>query len=194
MIDRVIQKADLAEFLDHLAAERVVAAPVADGPLTRFQFIHSASEIAERYLPTALPPNKYLLPTREVLLRYRYDGGIEVDPQFDIGEAVLFGVRPCDLHAFALLDAIFIDDKQDGHYIARRDHVVVVGVACLEPCDDHCFCESMETLEVHSAYDLLLTELGEVYYVQIGSGSGKMLIDGLEGAREAVYEDRARLR
>ena len=43
MIDRVVQKPDLMEFLDRLAAERVVAAPVAGGPLTRFQPIHQRS-------------------------------------------------------------------------------------------------------------------------------------------------------
>lgn len=194
MIDRVIQKPDLMEFLDRLAAERVVAAPVADGPLTHFQPIEHAGEIAEHYLPTALPPSKYLLPPKEVLLRYRYNTGVEMEPQFETEEIVAFGVRPCDLHALALLDAIFLDDKHDGHYAARREHVMLVGMECLEPCDDHCFCESMETLEVHTAFDLLLTDLGEAYYVRVGSQAGKTLLDGANEAREAVYEDRTRLR
>ena len=194
MIDRVINKADLTDLIDHLAAEQVVVAPVTDGPLTRFQPVRSAAEISEHYIPTALPPSKYLLPTKEVLLRYQYDGGVSIEPQFDTRKVIAFGVRPCDLHALALLDAIFVEDKHDGHYIARRDNVAVVGMECLQPCDDHCFCESMETLEVHTAYDLLLTDLGEVYYIQIGSSVGKALMEGLEGAREVVYEDRARLR
>lgn len=194
MIDRVIQKPDLMEFLDRLAAERVVAAPVADGPLTRFQAIQHAAEIAAHYLPTALPPSKYLLPTKEVLLQFRYHNGIEMEAQFETKEMIAFGVRPCDLHALALLDAIFMDDKHDGHYVARREHVMLIGMECLEPCDDHCFCESMETLEVHTAYDLLLTDLGDSYYVQVGSPTGKTLVDSLDNSREAVYEDRTRLR
>ena len=194
MIDRVVQKPDLMEFLDRLAADRVVAAPVADGPLTRFRPIEQAAEIAEHYLPTALPPSKYLLPTKEVLLKYRYNNGIEMEAQFETTEMIAFGVRPCDLHALALLDAIFVDDKHDGHYVARRERVMLVGMECLEPCDDHCFCESMETLEVHTAYDLLLTDLGDAYYVRVGSPKGKTLIDTLDDAREAVYEDRTRLR
>src|SRR5665811_99043 len=138
MIDRVIQKPDLMEFLDRLAAERVVAAPVADGPLTRFQQIQYSAQIAEHYLHTANPHSEYLLPTKEVLLRYRYNNGIEMEAQFETKEMIAFGVRPCDLHALALLDAIFVDDKHDGHYIARRDNVAVVGMECLQPCDDHC--------------------------------------------------------
>ncbi len=193
MMDRVIKKADLTELIDHLAAEQTIAAPVTDGPLTRFQPIRSAAEITDRYLPTALPPSKYLLPPKEALLRYSYDGGVEVEPLFDTRNVIAFGVRPCDLHALALLDAIFVEDKHDGHYMARRDHVAIVGIECLEPCDEHCFCESMETLEVHTAYDLLLTDLGDLYYIQVGSNVGKALIEGLAGAREVVYEDRARL-
>src|SRR5665811_1238068 len=83
MIDRVINKADLTDLIDHLAAEQVVVAPVTDGPLTRFQPVRSAAEISEHYIPTALPPSKYLLPTKEVLLRYQYDGGVSIEPQFD---------------------------------------------------------------------------------------------------------------
>lgn len=194
MIDRVVTKADLLDFLDRLAAERKVVAPVAEGPLVRFKDIGQAAEISDRYLPTALPPSKYLLPPKELLLRFRTDDGVAIEPLFDTGEIVAFGVRPCDLHALALLDAIFIDDKHDGHYISRREHITLIGAECLEPCDEHCFCASMETLDVQGGYDLLLTDLGDAYYVQIGSSLGKTLVESLGTARDAVYEDRTRLR
>lgn len=194
MIDRVVGTSDLMDFLDELASKTMVAAPVAEGPLLRFQEIRHASDIAEHYLPTALPPSKYLLPPKEVLLRVRWDDQIDLEPVFDAPEIVAFGVRPCDLHALELLDAIFVDDKHDGHYVARREHVTILGMECLAPCDDKCFCESMGTLRIESGYDLLFTDLGDSYYVQVGTQQGKELMDSLQGAREAVYEDRSRLR
>jgi sulfhydrogenase subunit beta (sulfur reductase) len=64
----------------------------------------------------------------------------------------------------------------------------------MNPCDDKCFCESMGTLRAETQYDLLFTDLGDSYYVQVGTQRGKELMDSLQGAREAVYEDRTRLR
>ena len=194
MLDRMVPKADLNRFIDRLASEQTVAAPVAEGPSIRFQAIRAAHEIAEHYLPTALPPSKYLLPVKETLLQFRLGEHIEMEPVLEAREVIVFGIRPCDLHALALLDAIFIDDKHDGHYAARRRRITLVGMECLEPCDDRCFCHSMETLEVHANYDLLLTDLGDDVYVAVGSPKGRDLFAGLTGAREALYEDRTRLR
>lgn len=194
MIDRVVTKTDLLETVDRLAVEKIVAAPVADGPQLRFEQIRSAEDISARYIPTALPPSKFLLPTRETLLHFDWHEDISVTPHFDSPDTIAFGVRPCDLHALALLDRIFVDDKDDGHYRSRRDNLLLVGVECLTPCDEHCFCESMKTLEAETGYDVLLTDLGDSYYVQVGTTKGKEFALGVHGAREAVYEDRTRLR
>ncbi len=194
MIDRVVTKVDLLESIDRLATEKVVAAPVADGPQLRFEQIRSAGDIADRYLPTALPPGKFLLPPKETLLHFDWHEDISITPHFDSPETIAFGVRPCDLHALALLDRIFVEDKHDGHYQSRRDNLLLIGVECLTPCDEHCFCESMETLKADSGYDVLLTDLGDSYYVRVGTTKGKELVLGVNGAREAVYEDRTRLR
>ncbi len=194
MIDRVVAKADLIRSINSLADKRTVAAPVANGPQFSFRTITSAEEIAEGYLPTALPPNKYLLPPRETLLRFAWHEELTVDPVIEATDTVAFGVRPCDLHALELLDRIFVDDKHDGHYRARRERMLLVGVECLEPCDDHCFCESMGTLRAESGFDVLLTDLEDTYYVQVGSPEGKEFILGIRGVREAAYEDRTLLR
>jgi sulfhydrogenase subunit beta (sulfur reductase) len=195
MIDRVISKSELDEFLDQLSVERQVVAPVSDGKFQHFRRIDKAAEIADDYLPTALPPSLVVLPPKETLLCFNCrEKAADVQPQFDDHEIVLFGIRPCDLHALALLDAIFDEDKHDGHYTARRRNLTTVGIECLQPCDEDCFCESMGTLTVEEGFDLLLTDLGDAFYVRVGTTKGKELVDSIPAAREAVYEDRAKLR
>jgi sulfhydrogenase subunit beta (sulfur reductase) len=194
MIDRVVMKSEMEGFLDELTSRRAVAAPVADGQLLRFQHITGAAEVADKILPTSLPPRKYLLPTKEALFGFAWDGGVSVDPQFGTDEVVLFGVPPCDLAALSLLDVIFDADHRDGHYFSRRDHVQVIGKECLYPCDEYAFCESMGTLNATEGFDLLLTDIGDSYYVRVGTPAGKALIEELPATREAIYEDRARLR
>lgn len=194
MIDRVVAKMDLIRSIDRLAHEQNVAAPVADGPQFRFKLISSADEVADGYLPTALPPSKYLLPPREALLRFAWHEELAVEPVIEATNTVAFGLRPCDLHALELLDDIFVDDKDDGHYRARREQLFLVGIECLEPCDDHCFCESMNTLVAESGFDVLLTDLGDTYFVRVGTLKGRDFVLEIEDAAEAVYDDRTRLR
>ncbi len=194
MIDRVVAKTDLIRSIDRLAHEQSVFAPVANGPQFSFKVISSAEEVAEGYLPTALPPSKHLLPPREALLRFAWHDELAVEPVIEATETVAFGLRPCDLHALELLDAIFVDDKDDGHYRARREAAFFVGIECLEPCDDHCFCESMGSLRADSGFDVLLTDLGDTYYVRVESTKGRDFVLAVDGAHEAVYEDRTRLR
>ena len=194
MIDRVVMKSEMEGFLDELTSRRLVVAPVDDGQVLRWQHISRAAEVAERILPTALPPRKYVLPTKETLFDYAWDGAVSVNPRLDAEQVVLFGVPPCDLSALSLLDVIFAADHRDGHYFSRRERLLIIGKDCQAPCDDYAFCASMGTLEAADGYDLFLTDIGDSYYIRIGTPAGKELVERLAATREAVYEDRARLR
>lgn len=195
MGDRIIGKADLADSLDELAEHYLLVAPL-PGPGGRYHFrvISGARDLSPGYLPSALPPTKFLRPPQEALLNFAWNGELQVEPVFDERRQVIFGVRPCDLHAIQLLDEIFDYEKDDGHYQARRRATTIIGIECLEPCDENCFCREMGTLEVDAGFDLLLTPLADAYHVRAGSDAGRLLLGRLSGTREAVYEDRRRLR
>ncbi|HZJ03295.1 MAG TPA: 4Fe-4S dicluster domain-containing protein [Thermoleophilia bacterium] len=194
MVDRVITKSALAESLEQLATTLHVAAPVEESGRVMFRRVHYAAELADHYLPTMLPPTKYARPPDEELLRFSWAEGPRVEPVFEAEEIVIFGVRPCDMHAFDLLDQIFSEENSDGHYQARREALTLIGMECLEPCDEHSFCRSMGSLEATGGFDLLLSEMGDGYYVRVGTAKGRALIGTFQDAREAVYEDRKRLR
>ena len=101
----------------------------------------------------------------------------------------LLGVRPCDLHAIAVQDRVFVEGAWvERDYAARRDGAFLVAVNCGTP-GATCFCVSMGTgPHAEAGYDLVLTELldGEHRFLaEPGSERGVQLLAELGGAEAA---------
>ena len=91
----------------------------------------------------------------------------------------LVGVRPCDLAAIKIQDRIFMREEwSDPIYQARRTNAFILAVNCLHPSGT-CFCVSMGTgPKAESGFDLCLTELDEVFLIEIGSKIGLTAMTG----------------
>jgi ferredoxin len=134
-------------------------------------------------LQTTLPPKKILFPQREVLLEFAKsrEGGqetLEVKEVLpELKPTAVIGVRPCEAKAAWLLDEVFSGEFRDAYYWRRRDQTTLVGLACTPPPSENCFCTSVEG-SPHSTegLDLLLTDLGDRYYVQSLTAKGEKLI------------------
>jgi len=109
-------------------------------------------------------PKKLFFPESEVLMRYRRGPkGMElVALDGDVGEVVLFGVRPCDARSFALLDKLFDQETwSDPYYVEKREKTTVVSLACADVPYSTCFCTSLGGSPTGSeGADVLLTDLG----------------------------------
>lgn len=90
-------------------------------------------------------------------------------------------MRPCDVAAIAIQDAIFLGrEHRDTDYAARRENAFVVAVDCGFP-EGSCFCASMDTgPTAREGFDLALTELldrdGHRFRVRAGSAAGATLL------------------
>jgi len=143
-------------------------------------------------LQTTLPPKKILFPQREVFLKFSktIEGGQETlevkEIVPEVRSAVIIGVRPCEARAAWMLDEVFSGEFRDVYYWKRREQTALVGLACTTPPSEHCFCTSVEG-SPHSieGLDLLLTDLGERYYVQALTPKGESLI----GSAKKLFED-----
>ncbi len=138
---------------------------------------------------------RHLLPARVRLWRARRgeNGMREVDeePSPDRPYAFL-GVRPCDLHAIAVQDRVFLEGAYvDRDYAGRRAEAFLVAVNCGTP-GGTCFCASMGTgPKAVEGFDLALTELldGEHRFLaEAGSERGAEVLADLLG-READEDD-----
>jgi len=89
----------------------------------------------------------------------------------------LIGVRACELEAIHIQDRVFLrPDFSDPIYRARRQSLFIVAVNCLHP-NSTCFCASMDTgPKVKPGFDLCLTELDDLFLVEVGSELGSSLL------------------
>jgi sulfhydrogenase subunit beta (sulfur reductase) len=87
------------------------------------------------------------------------------------------GVRACDLAAIAVLDRVLLSGEfRDPHYASRRENAFVLAVNCGR-ANPTCFCTSMKTgPRVTGGFDLALTELPDVFLVEVGSEAGSAMM------------------
>jgi len=187
---KVLSKTELDSFVSRLVEDNVVYAPQ-EKEAGRYAYsrLYQPEKLAiQGYIPTILPPKKYLFPQQEELLKFelKEGSGFEVEPVIQAQDQILLGVRPCDINGIRLLDRVFMDDVLDEHYAVRRSHTAIIGFDCEEHCDEYCFCESVGALSVDKGgYDLFLTDMGDYYMVSIGSNRGAELLARYAKVREA---------
>ena len=92
------------------------------------------------------------------------------------------GVRACEMHAIAIQDKVFINDKYvDPVYQIRRENAFFIAVNCGQ-AGGTCFCVSMNTgPKVDTGFDLALTEILDTdrhyFVVEVGSDRGAACLE-----------------
>ena len=190
---KIIPKKNMGAFISNLIGAYRVVGPLQKGDQYVFGPLDSLEALCLEYTTTILPPKKYLLPQHETLFEFDVDT-FEIEPVVDNLPTIIFGVHTCDLHAIQLLDAVFTKTYRDEHYMTRRENAILVGIECLQPCDDQSFCKSMGTLTPPtSGYDLHLTDMGDAYAVDVETEKGAWLIVKHAEARDADDNDYRRI-
>lgn len=144
------------------------------------------------YRNTAIPAKASFFPPMEEMLRIqKRKEGYNLEPVSDEHKQLIFGIRPCDAKALAILDMTFQDAYEDPYYLSKRKNALLVGLGCTNPYDS-CFCTSLGSSPFDSAnVDLLLTDLGNEFLVEEVTDKGKELI-AKTGLEEATEADEAR--
>lgn len=172
-----IEKSRIGSFIKALSKDYEVVGPRRNGAANEFYFdrVTSADELALDYDNTIIPPKKYLLPACETLLRFERGRPI---PEYPVLERrqVIFGIRPCDLTSFLYLDKVYSSHRTDPRYRMRRDNLLTIVISCTQMCEGS-FCTSMGSgPRPRVGFDLLLTDVGRRYLVEIGSEEGARLL------------------
>jgi sulfhydrogenase subunit beta (sulfur reductase) len=183
MEKRLIKKSALPGLIGKLSAAATVYGPVKEGDYVVFRLLQQGEEPLADYANSRNAPKQFFFPHREELMKYTRLGqdftpASESEPA---GEAVLFGVRPCDARSFMLLDMLF-DQQQyrDPHYIERREKTTVITLACVHPPYTTCFCTAVDGAPSSGeGADILLTDLGENYLAEFLTAKGERLLPRL---------------
>ena len=166
----------VSRFLEILAGFGEVHGPVrTDDGVLAYAAVKAPADIDFNYSRSLIPPKKYLLHPRDTLLNYHPEQGYKL-PSQPVPEIVLLGLHPCDLQGIAYLDAVFMGDRIDPLYKARRKALTLIGLSC-EP-DDFCFCGDLSATE-RSGCDLFMREVPDGFELIGGSPKGKGILDAL---------------
>ncbi len=102
---------------------------------------------------------------------------------------VVFGVRACDARSFEILDRVFLSEPVDTFYKERRDHGIIMTMACSQP-EETCFCTAFGIDAVNPGGDVSCWTAGEDLYLSANTEKGEKLLAGLslEDGDEAAVD------
>jgi len=148
------------------------------------------------YRNTVISAKSNFFPSAEPMFNFQKDKeGYRIElPASDGEKQLIFGIHPCDARALSILDMIFKDAYEDPYYLSKRNNTLLIGLGCTNPYDS-CFCTSLGISPGESNdVDLMLTDLGDDFLIEVVTEAGKELIAKTSGLKEVTEADETRAR
>ena len=142
-------------------------------------------------LKTDRSAKDFFFPQTENLMEFRTEGkNIEViDSRKQSEDFVIFGVRGCDVKSIEVLDKVFLAEPVDSYYQTKREHGVIISMACARP-EETCFCGTFGIDASAPAGDIVCYKTDDAYYFDAKTEKGKALMAKLESVTEEC-DDKA---
>lgn len=177
LFSKLISRENLPLLIDSMLNDFILIAPINKNDVISFAEITSSQDVYIGDTLPMIPLKKLFHPAKQELFTFnRKTGVVEIcikHKNFDIDvKVVVFGVRPCDITGNNVLDEIFNENYKDEFYNTLRERTLIVGINCLKPCYENCFCESLNSNNPKSGYDLMITEIGENEYTILPNSDG----------------------
>jgi len=181
----VCPKGDFLQTLDRLQKGWRIIGPTKgpDGEVI-FDEVESSKEFFFDYVNELDPPKRFLAPPTEELFRFCLNGKPKLELPKPPPKQILFGIRSCDVKGILHWDKFYSGKFVDDLYFARRERTVLISIACNTPLET-CFCICTDTGPyLKDGYDVQLTDLGDLYLVEVGSEKGVAVLE--EGKLQAT--------
>jgi len=195
MTNKKINKKDIGKLLNQWSQEFTVFVPSKEsGVATMSKWDGKDISFLDWYRNTVEPAKANFFPPMEEMFSFQKDkAGYHIElPPSDKQKQLIFGIRPCDAKALAILDMTFKDAYEDPYYLTKRKNTLLVGLGCTNPCDS-CFCTSLGISPSESTdVDLMLTDIGDEFLIEEVTDKGKGLMAMASGVEEATQADEAR--
>lgn len=132
-------------------------------------------------LHTVKSAKDLFFPQTENMMNFKMEGkNIEINEVKRVDETfVLFGVRACDARSFDVLDKVFLADPVDSFYAARREHGVIVSMACSRP-EETCFCNVFDIDAAMPEGDVVVWLDSENLYWEAKTEKGEALTSSIQ--------------
>ena len=106
-----------------------------------------------------------------------------IDTRSECEDFVVFGVRACDVKSFEVLDRVFLAEPCDSYYKNRREHGVIMSLACTKPAET-CFCGTFGIDAKEPEGDVVCWKTDDALYMNAVSEKGKALVESLSSLTE----------
>ena len=173
-----IKKEQLSALLETVGRNMDLYLPVNNNGKTNFGIWTEDARVDLETLKTVKSPKDAFFPQSEVLYScYKDAKKIEITPQELVSrDFVIFGVRPCDVRAFEVLDRVFLAEPADTYYAARREHGIVVSLACHEP-EESCFCKVFGIDAAAPEGDVVMWAVNDTYCMEARTEKGEKFLE-----------------
>ncbi len=198
-----IEKQKLPELFAKIAAEQELYLPVNISGQVNFAAWDEEVQVDLTTLKSVKSPKDAFFPQSENLYTCKREGKkITIEPEELKNQSfVVFGMKACDVQGLKVLDQVFLSDPVDTFYAARREHGVIVALACHEP-EETCFCKVFGIDCAEPAADVAAWMAGEELFFKPFTEKGEALTKSLEGlltpageaGEQAVEEEKAAIR
>ena len=142
-------------------------------------------------LNTVRSAKDFFFPQTENLMDFKVEGkNIEIiDTRSECEDFVVFGVRACDVKSFEVLDRVFLAEPIDTYYKNRREHGVIMSMACTKP-HETCFCHTFGIDAAEPEGDVVCHKTDDALYMDAKTEKGEKLLAALEGVTEAAVDEQ----
>ena len=198
-----IEKEKLPKLFAKIAAGQELYLPVNISGQVNFAAWDEEVQVDLTTLKSVKSPKDAFFPQSENLYTCKREGKkITIEPEELKNQSfVVFGMKACDVQGLKVLDQVFLSDPVDTFYAARREHGVIVALACHEP-EETCFCKVFGIDCAEPAADVAAWMAGEEIFFKPLTEKGEALTKSLEGlltpagkaGEQAVEEEKAAIR
>ena len=181
-----LAKEKLELFFEKASEKLNVYVPVDNGKGASYKKWEKGTVVSNA-LHTTRSAKDFFFPQTENLVEFKMDGkNIEIiDPRRETEDYAVFGVRPCDVKSFKILDRVFLSEPVDSYYKNRRDHGIILGLSCNRPSET-CFCTTFGIDAAEPGADVDFTEADGGYFVKANTEKGSAFVESLGD----IFEDR----
>jgi sulfhydrogenase subunit beta (sulfur reductase) len=195
MLFKIVAKEAFRSLVEIMMQAGEIVAPKrigvrSDGePIHQYLPVESFDEIDLDYETTHYSAKTYFLPYQENLSTYSFsDKDWRQQIRYRLQPRAIIGLHACDINGLLKLDKVFMKDFfPNPYYISRRKNTFIIGIDH-DPCEG-AFCRALGTDVVTHGFDLFLTDLGDRYFVSIGSDRGFDALRKVE-TRDLTERDR----
>ena len=127
----------------------------------------------------------FFFPQSECLMKFKTEGkNIEIiDTRSESEDFAIFGVRACDARAFKVLDNVFLKEPVDTYYQNRREHGIIISLACNRPAET-CFCGTFDIDAANPDGDIVCYKTESALYLDAKTEKGQGLLASVEEVTE----------